>query len=125
MFINIDFKLPEKENTEKISNQEITWNWIQYACMQKYPSTRDQSGQMTGGMGRTTLRIWGRIQRKFDEAIEKNLDSIESEEAEKDLLKKLFGGEDIKFPVGSAKIVSMIQDEVDKLTSKTEVKEGG
>jgi len=102
MKINIDYKMTEKENPEKISNQEITLNYLNYAVNSKYKN--GLSGQMR--------RIWGRIQRKFDDNIEK--DEIELEKAEIDLIKKLFA-DDVNFPGGSAKYLLDLEEEIEKL----------
>lgn len=103
MKINFNLGLSEKENPEKQSEQEIIYNWVLYAVSKKHE--KGLKGQL--------LRVFGRIQRKFENAIDEQLDSIEFEEVEKDLIKKSFSDE-VAFPTYASKIISVLMLEVDK-----------
>ena len=59
MNINLNYGLVFAENEKPVSNSEVTYNWITYAVSKKYPD--GLKGQM--------LRVWGRLQRKFDDAV--------------------------------------------------------
>lgn len=107
MKINFDLKLSKQENPEKQSEQEIAYNWVQYAVAKKYE--KGLKGQL--------LRVFGRLQRKFEEAIEKGDQTIELEEVEKDLLKKSFS-DDVEFPATSSKIISEIMAEVESFSKE-------
>ena len=104
MLINIDYKQPiSKQGELRLSNSEITQNYIQYAVLQTYKD----------GLEGQLRRILGRIQRKLDEAIENKKDEIELEQAEIDFIKKSF--KDIKTPVELSKYFVLLEDEVEKL----------
>ena len=104
MKINFGLGLSEKENPEKQSEQEITYNWVLYAVGKKH--AQGLKGQL--------LRVFGRLQCKFEEAIDNKSDEIELEEVEKDLIKKSFCDE-TEFPPYASKIISVIMQEVDNL----------
>jgi hypothetical protein len=61
-------------------------------------------------------RVFARIQRKLDEAIENKTSEIELEEAEKDLLRKSF--RDCKVPAQIAKLFVVLEDEVDRVCAR-------
>lgn len=104
--LDFDFRLSEKQNPEKIEPQQIVYNWITYAIGQKHKEG------LQGGM----LRTWGRLQRKFDKAVEDKDTSVELESAELDLIRKAFNdGEKVKFPIDAARVVMVIQEEIDNL----------
>lgn len=107
MKINFNLGLSEKENPEKQSEQEITYNWVLYAVAKKYE--KGLKGQL--------LRVFGRLQRKFEEAIDNKADEIQLEEVEKDLIKKSFCDE-TEFPPYSSKIVTVIMQEVEKFNKE-------
>ncbi len=103
MKVNLDLNLLPSENPGKLPDQEVVFGWFRYAMSQKNPK----------GLHGSMLRTWGRIERKFIKAMEEKLDTIELEEAELDLAKKLFSGsEEINFPVNSARVISSIEDAV-------------
>ena len=106
--INLDYKIVKKdlseEEVEKLpSPQELTLTYLSQAVNQKYEK----------GLEGSLRRMWGRIQRKFDTAIEANADSIEVETGEIDFLKKAF--EIAKFPAFIAKYVQVLEDELDSI----------
>lgn len=89
----------------KLSNSELTLDYLTYAVNQKYPN----------GLEGQLRRIWGRIQRTLDQAIEANDDGVVLETAEKEFILKAF--KDVKFPAKIAKFVIMLEDEIDKFTT--------
>jgi len=95
---------PEPEND--LSNQEVTYNWVMSAIAQAHE--KGPEGQLR--------RIIGRIQRKFDTAVDTKADDIQLEEAEKDLIIKSFAT--AKFPANMSKFVSVLEDEIDNLAKK-------
>lgn len=109
MKINFKLGLSEKENPEKQSEQEIVYNWVLYAVSKKYE--KGLKGQL--------LRVFGRLQRKFESAIDEKDDEIILEESEKDLIQKSFG-DDVDFPSYSSKIVSVIMQEVENFNKQEE-----
>lgn len=101
MKINLEYGAVGGE--PELSNSELTLNYVGFAVSQTYKDGLD--GQLR--------RIWGRIQRKFDEAIEAKTDVIELEEAEKDFILKSF--KDVKFPSGLAKFIVILEEEINML----------
>ena len=61
-------------------------------------------------------RMWGRIQRKFEEAVEKNQESVELDGSEVDLLKNAI--REGKIPTIYAKFSVILEDEIEKLTNE-------
>lgn len=105
MNININYDRKSSEDKE-VSNQELTYGYVTYATNTKYKD----------GLEGQKRRIWGRIQRKFDEAVDKDKSSLELETAEIDFIKDVF--KDAKFPPQIAKFVVLLEDEVDALGKK-------
>ena len=100
------------EITEGEQNSDITFDYITYAVDKKYPEGLD--GQMR--------RIYGRIVKKLEDAIEKKTYKVVFEEAEKDFIKKAFN--EAKYPVKVAKHVNVFEDEfINKLEDDKVAKE--
>jgi energy-converting hydrogenase A subunit M len=99
--LEIDYKRKEEE-VKQISNVALSTDYIHYAVNQTYQ--KGLKGQM--------LRVWGRIQRKLDEAMDKNLPDIEVEQAELDFIKEAV--DKTEFPAGISKFVMVFQDEAFK-----------
>lgn len=99
MKINLDYRR-SAEDAERTSNQELTRDYLEYAIMKKFPEMQGQK-----------LRIYGRIQRKLDDAVENKTDDIEFEEAEKDMIRDAF--KEPNFPAKLSKFVTILWDEVD------------
>lgn len=57
-------------------------------------------------------RIFGRIQRKCDDAVEKGYDVLELEDSEFDLIKDTF--EDSKFPPVLSKYINVLEEEIER-----------
>lgn len=100
--INLDYKR-SAEDIKKISNSNITLDYLTYAVSQTF----------SNGLDGQKRRTWGRIQRKLDEAIDNNSETIELEEAEVYFLKTIF--KDITFIPHLAKFVVILEDELEKL----------
>ena len=112
--INIEYNILERDRAkgeEPLSNSEITLNYINLAVSLKYKD----------GLEGQKRRLFGRIQRKLDDAVDNKKDEIELEEAEKDFLKGLFK-DDIKMPSLASKYISLLEDEVDNLSKDEEKK---
>lgn len=110
MKIDLDYGIkrdPSKAAEEKqLSNSELTFDYISYAVAQKYKE----------GISGSLRRIWGRIQRKFDEAYVSGSPEITLESSEIDFLKKLFTDE-IKFPQHLSKFITTLETEIESLKS--------
>lgn len=101
--VNIGLNLKEAENPGKLPDQEVVFGWMRYAMEQKYQK----------GLHGSLLRTWGRIERKFIKAIDEKLDTIDLEDAEIEIVKKLFAGSDeINFPIKASRVIMMIEDAV-------------
>lgn len=100
MRINLEYNQP-KETT--LSNAELTFDYITHAINKRHEK----------GLNSSQRRLWGRIQRKFDDAIEQKFDEVELEEAEIDFIKEAF--RDVVFPASLAKFVVVLEDEIAKL----------
>jgi len=107
MKVNIDYKRSEKVNNspDSISYQEMTADYINYACQAVYKDGLDGSKR----------RIFARISRKLDECIEQKGEEIELEEAEKDFLKKMFSDDKFKPNPAFAKYIIILEDEIASL----------
>lgn len=100
MKINIEYNIKAQEGIEKVSNQEVTFNYISAAVNQKY-----EKG-IEGGL----RRMWGRIQRKFDDAITANADEITLDQSEKDFIKRCVS--DCRYHPAVAKYIQLLEDEI-------------
>lgn len=111
MKLNLDYKRgDENEEEKKISNQEVTVNYILSAVNSSHPQ----------GLDLTNRRIFARIQRKIDEALDNNFDDIVLEKAEIDLIKESF--KTAKFPAGYSKYVVLLEEEIEKADKEATVK---
>jgi len=100
--LNINFNVPEKEQDENFSNVNLAINYIVYAVKQRYQD----------GLEGQRRRIWGRMQRKMDAALEKDAETkINLESAEVDFLKGLFTDE-LRFPAAASKYVVVLEDAI-------------
>lgn len=91
--LNIDYKRPDDDKS--ISNSQLTLDYINFAVNMKFKD----------GLEGQKKRIWGRLQRKLDEA----QDIVELESAEVDFIKDAFS-EDLKVPPGLAKYFIILED---------------
>jgi len=109
MKINLNYKFVVKGevNVQDLpSPQEATFNYIAMAVNQKYEK----------GLDGHTRRMWGRIQRKFDDAIDKKSKSIDLETADQDFIKKVVS--ECKYHPNLARYISVLEDEIDSWDKK-------
>ncbi len=107
VLVNLDYKR-EQTKIDKDSNQELTLSYIEFAVGTKYKD----------GMSGSQRRIFGRIQRKLDEAVEQKADYVDLEQAELDIIKASF--KDAKFPPTFSKYVVILESYLEDL--KADVK---
>lgn len=100
--VNLNYKVRYKEGELKVSNQQITYNYILGSVNSKYEK----------GVEGSYRRMLARIFNKLDDAIDKNLDIIELEESELDLIKNAL--RDGKLPATMAYNAILLEDEIDK-----------
>lgn len=106
--IALDYQRPPSNNGDTpISDAALTADYITYAVNNSHPQGLE--GQMR--------RIFGRIQRKLDAAIDGGAEDIELEQAEKDFLRTSF--RDCKVPAQIAKHFIVLEDELDRVTAKS------
>lgn len=95
--INLPYNIPNA----KESPQESTVNLIITGVNSKNPN----------GLQGTNRRVFARIQFKFDEAIEKKLDTVDLEVAEFELVKQSV--KEGTYPAVLSKYVSLLENEID------------
>ena len=107
MQINLDYKRPEpKKGEEQITNSELTVDYINYSVRTFYKDGLDSQWR----------RIWGRIQRKLDEALDTKVGEVNFEQAELDFLKKAV--KEVKVPSELAKYFVVLEDELENKNGK-------
>ncbi len=105
--LDIDYKR-KAEDVAKVSNVQLTIDYLNFFVNSAFKE--GLKGQMS--------RIWGRIQRKLDDAEVKKSESIEVEEAEKDFLKKAIENENVLYPSTLSKYFVTFEDEIWSLDKK-------
>lgn len=95
-------KDPAPEGKEEQSNIDITKQMIGYGINNTY--TKGLQGQLR--------RIWGRLQRKIDEAVDQGVESIEVTKSELELINKVL---DVSVPWNWAKLWAVLEDHVTSL----------
>ncbi len=110
MKINLDYNFSEVDKKdidgEDLDPREVTYGYIQFAINKKYKE----------GLEGQKRRIWGRIQRKFDAAIDTKEDEIALEISEIDFIKKAF--EECQFLPQMAKYIFILEDEMERVSKK-------
>src|SRR4051812_41889892 len=84
-------ELREKDGGEFPSAQEMTSNFISYGVSQRHKD----------GLSSRDRRIWARLQRRLEEAVDTGVSEIDLEAAEFEFIHDSF--KDQKFPSGDAK----------------------
>jgi hypothetical protein len=103
--INLDYQTPPAaEGDIRKTNSELTENYILHAVNDTHP--KGLEGQLR--------RVFARLQRKLDEAIDSGTDTIELEKAEQDLLRKSFN--ECKVTPALAKYFVVLEDEIERAT---------
>lgn len=104
MKVKLDYKIIEaaKNNpdTDIPSPQGLTLEYITQAVLQKHKD----------GLDGSLRRMWGRIQRKFDAAIDGDLESIELDQNEADFIKRCF--DEAKYSAIIARYIQVLEDEI-------------
>jgi len=99
--INIDYKAkPDPAAAKQLTHQELTENYLNFGINAKYPDGID--GQLK--------RTVGRLQRKIEEAVENNKDTVELEESEFDLITNAV--ETAKYPTHLCRFVILLEDAI-------------
>lgn len=109
-----DFKNKANEKGEVESNQETFYNLALYAVNDTYSEEKNtqQGTQRISTLSGSQGRVWGRIQRKIEEAMDKESKTIALETAEVEFLKKAF--ENAKFPIAWFKWSILVEDALDE-----------
>lgn len=102
MKLNLEYKLPKGTD---LSNEQLTVNYIETAISSANPQ----------GLELQNRKIFSRIQRKLDEALESKKE-VEFEKAELDLLVDSFRV--AKFPPAASKYVVLLEQEIEKEANK-------
>ena len=101
--INLPYLNEKEAAATPLTNQELTLDYV--------------TGVITAankqGLEGQKRRIFSRIQRKLEEAIETKAESIDIEVAELDLLEKSFEG--AALPAQISKFICILEDEVDRI----------
>ncbi len=97
--LKLEYGIPE---ASKDKAETLTCDYMLSAINMKYKD----------GMEGQLRRIFGRLQRKCDEAVDKGYDILELEETEFELVKDCF--EDSKFPPVLSKYVNILEDELER-----------
>lgn len=105
MKIKLNYKRRDEE-VEELSNVGLSSNYINFAINADYKD----------GVEGQLKRIIGRIQRKLDEAVEKDQDKIDFEQAEIDIITKAF--EKVKVPPNLLKYWVVLEDEINALNTE-------
>lgn len=111
--VNLDYQLPPvapatngNEPEKRTEGVELTANYIEHAVTSSHQQ----------GLEGQQRRIWSRIQRKLDTAVEEKSEQIELELAESDFLRKAF--ENCKVPVPIAKYFVILEDAIEEATKR-------
>ena len=109
-----DFKNKSNEKGEVESNQETFYNLCLFAVSDTFSEVKNsqQGEQKISTLSGSQGRVWGRIQRKIEDAMDKESKTITLETAEIELLKKAF--ENAKFPISWFKWSILIEDALDE-----------
>lgn len=106
--LNLDYNR-KPEVVAKVSNGDFTLEMIEQVVHGAYP--RGVEGQKR--------RIFGRLQRKCDDAISENKKEIEIEHAEFDFLYKAITKDDTVIPSPLSRYINILEDHLEDI--KTEI----
>lgn len=110
--VNIDYGRPA-EAEEKVSNQELTLDYITTAISTLYPK----------GMSGSKRRSFGRIQRKLQKAADDSDECIELDEADFEFLHKSFNNEKATLPAHVSMFANVLEDYIDELKDSLKKKD--
>lgn len=115
--LNINLKYnrssKEMEKDSALTDSQLTQDYINFAANAKYKNGLDDA---------TKRRIYARIQRKLDDAIEAGEGTITLEKAESDFLKDCM--KEPPFPAALSKYVVVLEDEFERMISESKDKKG-
>lgn len=101
MKLSVEYKQPKPaDGSEPESNIEITTNLIVYAVGKQYPEGLDGNGPVR--------RMYGRLQRKMDAALEAKENALDLEQGEIDMITKALS--EAKFPASWSRLVMQLED---------------
>ena len=107
--LNIDYKIPDEfmkgPDGEPTTYVELTVGYIGSAVAGKYEK----------GLTGSKTRMWGRIQRKFDEVIEKEKNFVELEDGEFEFVSKAVLDENVPYKASAAKFIMLLQEEIERV----------
>ncbi len=103
--LKLNYELP-KDNKEL--SETLTVDYLISAVNMKYRE----------GMEGQLRRVFGRLQRKCDEALEKHFDVLELEDSEFDLIQDCF--EEAKFPAVLSKFINVLEAEIERAAKPKE-----
>lgn len=100
--LDLDYQR-NKQQEKELSSIGLSSNYIHFAVAQVHQQ----------GLKGQLRRVWGRLQRKLESAVQDNLNSIILDEDEQKLVISSFA--DVSFPPDLAKYVIVLEDEIEKL----------
>ena len=107
--LNLDYKItyPDDKRPENMDKElaELTKGYIEYAV----------TASNASGLAGKERRLFSKIQRKVEEAIEKEIYSVDLSEDEYWFLKKSFMDEKCKFNALLSKYIVILEDEIFKV----------
>jgi hypothetical protein len=107
--LEIDYNIPEEyrtnEDGEVTSYAELTIGYIGSAVGAKYEK----------GLTGSKTRMWGRIQRKFDDVLDNKKKAVELEDAEFEFISKAVLDENVPYKAAVAKFVMLLQEEIERI----------
>lgn len=113
MKLSVDYKKsPAKDGEVKEADIETTQNVISFAISKTNPDGFDGNGPLR--------RMYGRLQRKMEAAVESGANEFDIETAEVEMVLKAL--RDAHMPIGWSKFVSALEDALHEL--QTEPAEG-
>lgn len=106
MKLTVDYKKNEPKKGEEIeSDIDTTVNLISYCVSKAYPDGFDGNGPLR--------RMYGRLQRKMEDAVESQTNELDLESAELDLVIKAL--KDAQTPIGWSKYMGALEDALHEL----------
>lgn len=104
--IDIDYKVKSfkdsKQEEKTVAYSDMSYNYVTYAVSKKYQD----------GLEGQLRRMWGRIQRKFEEAIDTKKGEVNLETNELEFIQKAFN--ECKFPADVSHYVTLFEEELNK-----------
>lgn len=108
--LNLNYQFPAATNGDRrLSNQETTVSYLEGAVLSAHPQ----------GIEGQQRRIWGRIQRALDYALDQDATEIEIEQAGLDFLKKTM--KECKINPSLSKYFVVLEDEVERAAKPPEI----